>query len=273
MPDHSPSTDERASLAQPSQSSSPLECTSHLGFSLGCEYYHNDNGRGARIPKSSIDPIVVRNLKDALKQRGRSAYSVATALGHPSNWLHQILNGKSGLLIPSLRKIAEELGVSMGSLVDDGQDIPNTNGQADPDACITGQRLATTRKGCSTLALTDALTFSASASSLPGSNRRRCPGRIATCQSTSRPRFSSRLWTPDIQRRPTAPSPRHATDGAPQSRHVGWPPLRSGCGLCPSPSPPRCAPSFRNATGSPSSSDASPGPVPRRGSWWTTGPR
>ena len=35
MPDHSPSTDERASLAQPSQSSSPLECTSHLGFGLG----------------------------------------------------------------------------------------------------------------------------------------------------------------------------------------------------------------------------------------------
>ena len=34
MPDHSPSTDESASLAQPSQSSSPLECTSHLGFSL-----------------------------------------------------------------------------------------------------------------------------------------------------------------------------------------------------------------------------------------------
>ena len=34
MPDHSPSTDDRASLAQPSQSSSPLECTSHLGSSL-----------------------------------------------------------------------------------------------------------------------------------------------------------------------------------------------------------------------------------------------
>ena len=34
MPDHSPSTDERASLAQPSQSSSSLECTSHLDFSL-----------------------------------------------------------------------------------------------------------------------------------------------------------------------------------------------------------------------------------------------
>ena len=37
MPDHLPSTDERASLAQPSQSSSPLECTSHLGFSLGLD--------------------------------------------------------------------------------------------------------------------------------------------------------------------------------------------------------------------------------------------
>ena len=35
MPDHSSSTDERDLLAQPSQSSSPLECTSHLGFSLG----------------------------------------------------------------------------------------------------------------------------------------------------------------------------------------------------------------------------------------------
>ena len=34
MPDHSPSTDERASLAQLSQSSLPLECTSHLGFGL-----------------------------------------------------------------------------------------------------------------------------------------------------------------------------------------------------------------------------------------------
>ena len=37
MPSHPPSTDARASLAQPSQSSSSLECTSHLGFSLGIE--------------------------------------------------------------------------------------------------------------------------------------------------------------------------------------------------------------------------------------------
>ena len=34
MPDHSPNTDERASRAQPSQYSSPLECTFHLGLSL-----------------------------------------------------------------------------------------------------------------------------------------------------------------------------------------------------------------------------------------------
>ena len=37
VPDHSPSTDERASLALPRQSSSPLECTFHFGFSLGEE--------------------------------------------------------------------------------------------------------------------------------------------------------------------------------------------------------------------------------------------
>ena len=98
------------------------------------------------MPKSSFDSIVVRNLKEALTQKRRSAYSVAAALGHPNNWLYQILNGKSGLLIPSLREIAEELGVSMGSLVDEGQGIPKTNVQPDPDACMTGQRLATTRK-------------------------------------------------------------------------------------------------------------------------------
>ena len=42
----------------------------------------------------------------------------------------------------------------------------------------------------------DALRLSANASALPGSSFRRFPGRIATCHSTSRPKFSSRLWTP-----------------------------------------------------------------------------
>ena len=174
-------------------------------------------GKEARMPKSSIDPIVARNLRTALKRRRRSAYSVATALGHPSNWLYQILNGKSGLLIPSLREIAEELGVSMGSLVDDGQDIPDTNEQADPDACITGQRLAATRKGCSTLALTDALTFSASASSLPGSNRpalprthRDLPVHLQT------PGSPPACALPDTRRRTTPSSPRRATDCGPR---------------------------------------------------------
>ena len=73
-----------------------------------------------RMSKSSIkrkrrsgDPLVARNLRTALERRGRTAYSVANALGHPSNWLYQVVHEKSGLLIPSLRKIAEELGISV----------------------------------------------------------------------------------------------------------------------------------------------------------------
>lgn len=98
------------------------------------------------MPQSSIDLIVVMNLKTALKRRRRSAYSIAAALGHPNNWLYQVLNQKSGLLIPSLRKIATELGVSPGSLVDAPQDIPDTNVHASPGAFITGRRLAETRE-------------------------------------------------------------------------------------------------------------------------------
>ena len=64
------------------------------------------------MPKTSIDPIVARNLQTALERRGRSAYSVANALGHPPNWLYQVIREKAGLLIPSLRKIAEELGLT-----------------------------------------------------------------------------------------------------------------------------------------------------------------
>ena len=48
MPDHSPSTDERASVAQLSQSSLPLECTSHLGFGLehiNCRTVTGDRAR------------------------------------------------------------------------------------------------------------------------------------------------------------------------------------------------------------------------------------
>ena len=96
------------------------------------------------MPQSSIDPIVARNLRTALDRRGRSAYSVANALGHPSNWLYQVLREKSGLLVPSLREIAEELGISVGSLVDT-ESIPGMNKQPSPDTSIAGQRLAAAR--------------------------------------------------------------------------------------------------------------------------------
>ena len=94
--------------------------------------------------RGSGDPIVARNLRTALERRGRTAYSVANALGHPSNWLYQVVHEKSGLLIPSLRKIAEELGISVSSLVDT-ENIQVTDKQADPNRSITGQRLAAAR--------------------------------------------------------------------------------------------------------------------------------
>ena len=98
--------------------------------------------------RESGDPIVARNLRTALERRGRSAYSVAIALGHPSSWLYQVLRGKSGLRMPSLRKIAEELRVSVSSLVDTDQPALNiqvTDKQADPNRSITGKRLAAAR--------------------------------------------------------------------------------------------------------------------------------
>ncbi len=70
------------------------------------------------MPQSSVDQILMENLKAALNDSRRSAYSVAVSLGHPPNWLYQVLNGKQGLLLPSIREIASELGVSVGSLVD-----------------------------------------------------------------------------------------------------------------------------------------------------------
>ena len=51
MPDHSPSTDERASVAQLSQSSLPLECTSHLGFGLEGPGRHCQHGSGHACPE------------------------------------------------------------------------------------------------------------------------------------------------------------------------------------------------------------------------------
>ena len=74
MPDHPTSTHERASLVQPSQSSSPLECTSHLGFGLVVRNLCNDGSIGTEpLPghtqltetmaeQSDISPVISRML-------------------------------------------------------------------------------------------------------------------------------------------------------------------------------------------------------------------
>ena len=70
------------------------------------------------LHQSSVDPVVAANLRRVLERRGRTAYSVAVALGHSPNWLYRVINGKAGILIPTLRAVAAELGVTAGSLLD-----------------------------------------------------------------------------------------------------------------------------------------------------------
>ncbi len=70
------------------------------------------------MPQSSVDLVVAKNLKQCLEASGKSAYAVAMALGHSPNWLYRVINGQSGILLPTLREVAEELGVTVGSLVD-----------------------------------------------------------------------------------------------------------------------------------------------------------
>ena len=76
---------------------------------------------------ASIDPVVAENLKAVMREKGRTAYSVAQAIGVSSNWLYRIINMDRGIQIPTLRKVAEELGVSIGELVspsnDDGKGL------------------------------------------------------------------------------------------------------------------------------------------------------
>ena len=70
------------------------------------------------MPGSSIDAVVAGNLKAAIERSGRTPYGVAVALGRSPNWLYRVISGDSGILLPALREVAMELGVSMGSLVD-----------------------------------------------------------------------------------------------------------------------------------------------------------
>ena len=74
------------------------------------------------MPQSSIDPIVAANLRQCLKANGKSAYAVASSLGHAPNWLYRVVNGQAGILLPTLREVAGELGVTVGSLVDPPED-------------------------------------------------------------------------------------------------------------------------------------------------------
>ena len=75
------------------------------------------------MPQSSVDMVVANNLKDVLEASGKSAYAVAKALGHAPNWLYRVINGEAGILLPTLREVAAELDVSVGTLVDPpGQD-------------------------------------------------------------------------------------------------------------------------------------------------------
>ena len=99
------------------------------------------------MPQSSVDPVLAENLRAALKNSGKSAYAVAVALGHAPNWLYRVLNKDAGILLPTLRQVAKELGVSVGSLVDspnhddgigmslrpkEGSSVPSPNQVAPP---------------------------------------------------------------------------------------------------------------------------------------------
>jgi hypothetical protein len=71
------------------------------------------------MPQSSVDPVVTDNVRAAVQQSGRSPRGIAIALGYSPNWLYRVIKGESGLLLPALRQLALELGVPLGSLVEE----------------------------------------------------------------------------------------------------------------------------------------------------------
>ena len=71
------------------------------------------------MPQSSVDPVVANNVRLAIQQSGRSPRDIAAAVGHAPNWLYRVIKGDSGILIPTLRQLASELGVPAGSLMED----------------------------------------------------------------------------------------------------------------------------------------------------------
>ena len=89
---------------------------------------------------ASIDPVVAENLKTVMRERGRSAYSVAQALGVSSNWLYRIVNMDRGIMLPTLRQVAYELGVSVGELVDPPGESGVSSGRHNPQGAIAETR-------------------------------------------------------------------------------------------------------------------------------------
>lgn len=71
----------------------------------------------------NIDPIFVENLKEALREQKRSAYSVAKALGKSPNWLYLILKKQKGISFAMVRAIASELNMQARDLMDTPDDI------------------------------------------------------------------------------------------------------------------------------------------------------
>ena len=87
-------------------------------------------GNRRLMPQSSVDPVVAQNLRATLMASGRSAYAVAASLGYAPYWLYRVIIGESGILIPTLREVAGELGVSTGSLLDGPEEIKETTDDA-----------------------------------------------------------------------------------------------------------------------------------------------
>ena len=79
----------------------------------------------------------------------------------------------------------------------------------------------------------------------------------AASMTTAMPSGSSAPWLTAT----SFPRRRSRRRGRPATRSSFAPPSYTGCGRRPTGRPPRCAPSSRNTTGSPSSSGASPGPA------------
>ena len=79
MPSHPYLEDERASLAQPSQSSSSLECTSHLGFSLGVWFLDVDQRQPATVRYRCTLPFLSRLLRAACTACGKHGVARRTS--------------------------------------------------------------------------------------------------------------------------------------------------------------------------------------------------